>query len=955
MSMLDGSSHVFGTLCPFGIWNRFSVSPDNLWLESGMLKYSTAYFVPDSYKPAAWQFKSQYSSFGGSLGLESKLMDVILGQNQPAKIPVVQKVLATRLADGAVNESRAVGCDKKTDSVTMINPRGEEATCTYSFVPTFDPPLIPNPSSLGSLMAYVDATAVKATSAVNASDDGVVTTCIKPEKTSEDYAEYGNKVFCNNQIMTKKFAQITYPSSLCSGKLRLYLQCIYGGRDIKYELDTSGGGSPLLSIGMFVGESNLGRAGRVAVLGRGSHFLFTYNYHHFLIRSNGLSVNPLVPIGLGHRLKRWLQAGNYAGFSATDIENLEAYLLSVSFPTYSVTTSEGSITSHEIYKNGHPFDFGLNANWQGTAACNVFQKKTQDNYRITSLVDVSVSCSGVEDVLNEEMERKCESLIKDLSVLKGTSFYPQGVYRRYITKAEAVEVDDPTPTDPFNKKIVIIGDIEDGEWWYSKNAEPGDDQFDELLKQKNRSEGGLPYTKECIDALANCLTFSASAEPSSPWMEPLNVDKIFVWDPYYQDYEWKMGCNPRDLYDKCPPSNPAGRFPVYAWYNKSGIKIVADFVLDKISAGDNDSYPPEGLCGPGHDSEYSLTYHADGFTSGFAVGNNRAVYSTNSLFTKHSAEVNIVAGTWGSGQPSAVWAASCGCGFCDGTEEPTCCGGIGAFFTHWVSYRRGDGTFHSEDSSGGVGHFSFLLIPKDDCQAVHFGASDSKLEESHTVDQSFNKCGNAQKCSKIWWSGTPKVVGETARGWITCFGVYFAKAFFSGSPVDAEGNAVPPDEFATSNWCVFYPNGGEVGHNKCNFRKWGPDGPEDVVVGLVSPWLAGLVKDERKDNFVVTKHGTGYYTLPNGSNISTMQTSSVGTSDTSIGEADGDSILENPYWYLLRGLDLRWPYANCGAIYNSYSTTNKNGELTRIIGPKIGSWPKIWPFSTNYVHPVGYI
>ena len=86
-----------------------------------------------------------------------------------------------------------------------------------------------------------------------------------------------------------------------------------------------------------------------------------------------------------------------------------------------------------------------------------------------------------------------------------------------------------------------------------------------------------------------------------------------------------------------------------------------------------------------------------------------------------------------------------------------------------------------------------------------------------------------------------------------------------------------------------------------------------------------------------------------------MQTSSVGTSDTSMGEADDDSILENPYWYLLRRLDLRWPYAGCGAIYNSYSTTNKDGELTRIIGTKIGSWPKIWPFSTNYVHPVGYV
>jgi len=953
MSILDGKLHIFGTICPFGIWNRFSVSPDNLWLESGMLKYSTFYFVPNSYTPATWQFKPQYSSFGGSLGLDSKLMDITIGQNKSAKIPVVQKVLATRLADGVVNESRAVGCDQKTDSVTMINPRGDEATCTYSFVPTFTPQLIPNPSSLGNLMDYVDATAVKATSAVNA-NDGVVTTCIKPEKTSEDYAEYGNKVFCNNQIILKKYAQINYPSSLCSGKLRLYLQCIYGGKEIEYVLNTNNTGSPTLSIGMFINGSDLNRAARVITLGRGSHFLFTYKYNHFLIRCKDLAINPLVPIGLGHQLKRWLQTGDYAEFSNTDVENIEAYLLSVSFPTYNVTTLNGLDASSEIYKHGSPFDFGLNATWNGTAACNVFQKRTKDNYRITSLIDLVINCPGLDDILIEEVDQKCQSLIKDLNVSKGVDFYPQGIYRRYITKAKAVEMDDPTLINPFNKKIVIIGDIDDGEWWYLKNTEIEDSQFDELLKQKNRVEGGLPYTKECIDALANCFTFEVSATLSNPWIEPLNIDKIFVWDSYYKDYEWKLPCNPFDVDNKCPP-NLAGRFPVYAWYNKDGIQVVVDFVLNKINAEDNDSYPPEGLCGPGSDSEYNLTYKEDGFISGFVVGTTRAVYTTNGSFNKHLSNVSISAGAWDAGQPSLIWDAVCGCGFCDDSEQPTCCGGLGEFYTHWVAYRYGEGKFHSENSIGNILHSSFLLIPKDDCQAIHFGAAETRLETAQILDQSFNRCGNAQKCSKIWWVGTPKLVGETSRGWITCFGIYFAKAFFSGSSIDAQGNAINPDEFATSNWCIFYPGGNEVGRFKCNFRKWGPDGPEDVVVGLVTPWLDGLVKENKTNQFIATKNITSYYTLPNGSNMLTLKSNAVGTSDIDIDIANAKAVLENPYWYLLVPLSLKWPYAGCGAIYNSYSTINKNGHLTRIVGTKLGTWPNIWPFSTNYTHPVGYV
>ena len=152
-----------------------------------------------------------------------------------------------------------------------------------------------------------------------------------------------------------------------------------------------------------------------------------------------------------------------------------------------------------------------------------------------------------------------------------------------------------------------------------------------------------------------------------------------------------------------------------------------------------------------------------------------------------------------------------------------------------MTVRLGEGVYNSEDGNGSTNHFSFLLIPKDDCQALHLGASQSEYEYSEVRHETYKYCGNAQKCSKIWWVGTPKIVGADARGWIACGGVYFAKAFYSGGAYDAEGNLNNPDEFATANWCVFYPNGGEIGRMSCNFRKWGPDGPEDIVVGLVSP------------------------------------------------------------------------------------------------------------------------
>ena len=49
----------------------------------------------------------------------------------------------------------------------------------------------------------------------------------------------------------------------------------------------------------------------------------------------------------------------------------------------------------------------------------------------------------------------------------------------------------------------------------------------------------------------------------------------------------------------------------------------------------------------------------------------------------------------------------------DGTEEPTCCGGIGTFFLR-IGYftRYGDGVFNNEDGEGLPAIFSFLLDPK---------------------------------------------------------------------------------------------------------------------------------------------------------------------------------------------------------------------------------------------------
>ena len=60
-------------------------------------------------------------------------------------------------------------------------------------------------------------------------------------------------------------------------------------------------------------------------------------------------------------------------------------------------------------------------------------------------------------------------------------------------------------------------------------------------------------------------------------MEPLNVDKIFVGS-HYGDYEWKLGCIPSTR-QSLPTRNDGWFVSVYAWYTKTGEKVIANYTF----------------------------------------------------------------------------------------------------------------------------------------------------------------------------------------------------------------------------------------------------------------------------------------------------------------------------------------------------------------------------------------
>ena len=66
MALIDGKSAQFGTLV-LGMWNRLAQPNETIWLECGMLKYSSAYFKSTSLCSSSVNFDPQYSIYCGSI------------------------------------------------------------------------------------------------------------------------------------------------------------------------------------------------------------------------------------------------------------------------------------------------------------------------------------------------------------------------------------------------------------------------------------------------------------------------------------------------------------------------------------------------------------------------------------------------------------------------------------------------------------------------------------------------------------------------------------------------------------------------------------------------------------------------------------------------------------------------------------------------------------------------
>ena len=194
-----------------------------------------------------------------------------------------------------------------------------------------------------------------------------VTGCLKKVSSilrcETTYTESG--AFCDTEeIRRKKLIQLRIPSSNFSGKLRLYIQAMYGSptRNDYYTIE----GLPLLNIPLFVGDGiQLHYTNTDVTSGLISGKDFTYWLVQVPVGDvSSITAYKLVPDATGKKIRNYLIA-NLNKLEDDDLKRLEAYLLAT------CTLEEQSSIIEVVDGNvvqGQPIAYGWHFNWDGSQA-----------------------------------------------------------------------------------------------------------------------------------------------------------------------------------------------------------------------------------------------------------------------------------------------------------------------------------------------------------------------------------------------------------------------------------------------------------------------------------------------------------------------------------------------------------------------------------------------------------
>lgn len=208
-------------------------------------------------------------------------------------------------------------------------------------------------------------------------------------------------IFCDQDVQQRKYAQYIMPASVFSGKMREYVQCIYGSRREDY-LYVEGIGSEI--SGLLWIESTYHNP----YFSASTKFIYTVpsgtddrvDYQHFMlnISEDGVEVAKMELSDKGEKLRKWLVANPQ---DTTETRRVEGYLLSETTLSDSWFIVGDSDDVGASYDKGTPLAYGWHFNMAGTEGQKVTHVYDEDEGFYTSThwkVTVSLSFDNFNPV-----------------------------------------------------------------------------------------------------------------------------------------------------------------------------------------------------------------------------------------------------------------------------------------------------------------------------------------------------------------------------------------------------------------------------------------------------------------------------------------------------------------------------------------------------------------------------
>jgi len=326
-----------------------------LYLESGFYDLrSSGKCTADAYKPALLQYDSETASYvtgvttplQGSVTLVRKFWEVDTAYLVGARITPFSESDLAEIWECVVGGTSG-SANPVWDSATPGNITTDGPDVQWQYDPGFDGGLVEEPFTGEALVEGMDSASVGC--------ETLATEVTDPCGTN--WVSQVGPAYCPN-VFPKKDAQYKVPSSTYSGKLRLFVQALYGSKRDDYTV---------YGTSLKVGGSDNEHPVKILQKGfSGSGWIYTTDsYDYFYCEWAGASVN-FYALDISKEAERFRDTLKlHTNTDYEFVKKVEAFILSTANiqkdPTHIVPVTGAAVL-------GSPLDYGWHTNWKGSEA-----------------------------------------------------------------------------------------------------------------------------------------------------------------------------------------------------------------------------------------------------------------------------------------------------------------------------------------------------------------------------------------------------------------------------------------------------------------------------------------------------------------------------------------------------------------------------------------------------------